>query len=74
LMAAETKSLRERNPFTSVDKEPISKAQVSELFDNLRHLWEDTPLVTKPNAVDIGLDVGNLQAICLMVLHGKTFK
>lgn len=57
----------QRNPFTSIKDEPITREDVEELRRCLSKFWEDTALVTKPNGYRI-ISVGNLDAILQTLL------
>lgn len=60
-------SLRNRNPFESLDKKPISKADLQELRNQLVRLWEDTGIKTGEG--EFIISVGNLRAIVEMAME-----
>lgn len=59
-----------RNSFASISDEPIDRAAVGRLRDQLLEYWEDTWLVTDPNHMNV-ITVGNLLAIVDTLLAGK---
>lgn len=64
------KHLYSRNPFEPTSKHPITAEMCHELWQKLGSMWEDTNLVTEPNQIAIGLDVGNLRHILLLAAKG----
>lgn len=62
-----------RNPYASIEDEPLDRAAVRRLRAQLTDYWEDTWLVTNPNGYNVVL-VGNLVAILDTLLAGKELK
>lgn len=64
--------MRARNPYSSIDDDPITRADVQEVRDSLCNFWEDTRIVTEPNHYPI-ITVGNLRAMLDTLLRCKDF-